>query len=271
MASRKFIDLKRIIHDKNPRLSALMPGFVLNYMRRVIHEDEVNAFIAGHGEKHGVAFAEAVLEQFRINVEVDGLDRIPSSGGFILAANHPLGGLDAMALFKVLAPVRQDMKFIVNDILLRLENLQGLFIGVNKHGRNAKKDLEEINALYASGQAVLIFPAGLVSRRRGGRIRDLEWRKSFITQAKRQKCNVVPVHISGQLTDRFYRLAAFRSALGIKANIEMFYLVDEMFKQQGHTIRIAVREPVSYETFDRSQNDQAWAHHVMEKVYAGMP
>jgi putative hemolysin len=270
MQEEKFIDLEKIIRDKNPRLAAFMPRFTLRYIRRIIHEKEVNAFIAMHGYKKGVAFAEAVLQQFGMRVVAKGMEHIPARGGFILAANHPLGGMDAMALFKILSTRRKDMKFIVNDILLRLENLSELFIGVNKHGRNAQRDLEAINNLYASGQAVLIFPAGLVSRKQKGQVRDLEWKKSFITQACRHKRTVVPVHISGRLTDRFYRLAAIRKAIGIKANIEMFYLVDEMFRQQGQTIQITIKKPVPYSAFDKSKNDRAWAQWVRERVYEGM-
>jgi len=266
-----FIDVRKIFRDKNPKLAALLPGFVMNRLRRIIHEDELNAFLAEHGDKRGIAFAEAVLDRFRIRIRVQGLEHVPRRGGFILAANHPLGGLDALSLFSTLAPVRTDMKFIVNDILLRIEYLKDLFIGINKHGRSAQKSLEDINRLYASDQAVLLFPAGLVSRKRHGRIRDLEWKKSFITQARRHGRDVVPVHISGRLTERFYRLANLRTALRIRANIEMLLLVDELFRQSGQTIDITVRPPVPHTAFDRSRSDAEWAGWIRDKVYDGMP
>lgn len=267
MSEKKFIDLKKIFRDKNPRLARMMPGFILNYLRRVIHEDGVNAFIEKHGEKMDIEFVRAGLQEFNIHVISKGEEYIPQQGGFVIASNHPLGGLDAFALMHIVAQKRKDIKFIVNDILLQMKNLKGLFAGVNKHGANAQKSLQEIDALYASGQGVLIFPAGLVSRKQNGEIKDLEWKKSFITKAKKYKLNIIPVHIEGQNTQRFYNLANWRKKFGITANIEMFFLVDELFKQTNKTITITFGEPVSWAIFDKSQNDHAWAEWMKEKVY----
>jgi len=266
-AKKKFIDIRKIFHDKNPRLAAMLPAFVMHYIRKTIHEDEVNEFLDVHGDKQGLEFIRTSLERFRVNVISSGANNIPASGGFIIAANHPLGGLDAFALMQEIAKRRADFKFIVNDILLQLENLKGLFIGVNKHGKNAQLNLAAIDALYSSEKGVLIFPAGLVSRKKNGIIRDLAWQKSFVTKAKKHQRNVIPVHIEGNLTNRFYSIANFRTALGIKANIEMFYLVDELFRQKNKTIEIIIGEPVPFTFFDKSKSDFEWAQWVKEKVY----
>src|SRR6185295_11423923 len=138
------------------------------------------------------------LERFKVKTISKGEEHIPLQGGFIMASNHPLGGLDALALLDVVSHRRKDLKFIVNDILLQLKNLKGLFIGVNKHGKNAQENLAAIDELYASDKGVLIFPAGLVSRKQNIVIKDLEWKKSFITKAKKHKRNVMPVHIEGK-------------------------------------------------------------------------
>ncbi|MEW6469798.1 MAG: 1-acyl-sn-glycerol-3-phosphate acyltransferase [Bacteroidota bacterium] len=265
---KKFIDLEQIIRSKNPRLLKLMPAFLLNYIRRVIHEKDVNAFIDRHGHKYDFDFVHAIIEEFGAKVEHRGLENIPEKGGFILASNHPLGGLDAMALLHAISARRTDVRFIVNDILLQLENLKGLFTGVNKHGRNSARMLDEIEELYSSGKGTLIFPAGLVSRKQHGLIRDLEWKKSFITRARKHQKNVVPVYIEGQNTQRFYNLALWRKRLGIKANLEMFFLVDEMYRQKNKTITIIFGEQLPYQIFDKRFTDQQWADKVKEHVYA---
>lgn len=263
----KFIDVEKIFHDKNPKLARLLPRFALNYIRHVIHEDGVNEFIEKHEDKFEFDWLRAGLEQFKVKIVSKGEEHIPLHGGFIIAANHPLGGFDALALLDVLSHRRKDVKFIVNDILLQLKNLKGLFIGVNKHGKNAQENLAAIDALYASEQGVLIFPAGLVSRQQNGIVKDLEWKKSFITKAKKHKRNVIPVFIDGKNTNRFYNFANWRKRLGIKANIEMFFLVDEAYKQQNKTIAIIVGNPIPYTFFDKSKSDYEWAQWVKEKVY----
>ena len=265
---KKIIDLEKIIRDKNPRLHKLLPGFVMNYIRKVIHEKRANEFLAIHGEKKGFDFVRAVIREFNVNVRVVGAEHIPSSGGCIFASNHPLGGLDALALLQVIAEKRTDLKFIVNDILMKLENLKELFTGVNKHGKTASETLLEIDQLYGSEKGVLIFPAGLVSRKQGGKIRDLEWKKSFITKAKKYKRNIVPVYIDARNSNKFYNIAIWRKRMGIGANIEMFYLVDEMYAQQNKTITLIFGKAIPWETLDRSNSDQQWATIIKEKVYA---
>jgi len=140
-------------------------------------------------------------------------------------------------------------------------------VGVNKHGTNTKESLTELNNLFASEQAVFVFPAGLVSRKKRGVVKDLDWQKTFITRSKKFERNVIPVFIDGELTNRFYRIANFRKFIGIKANIEMLYLVDELFKQRNKTITIKFGKPIPYATFDKSKTDLAWANWVREKVY----
>ncbi|MFI5219126.1 MAG: 1-acyl-sn-glycerol-3-phosphate acyltransferase [Bacteroidia bacterium] len=268
---KKFIDLKKIFAEKNPRLSGLIPSFVMNYIRKIIHEEEINEFISIHGDKMDFEFIHAIISWFNIKIIVVGEENIPLQGGFVLAANHPLGGLDGIALMMMAGRKRKDLKFIVNDILLQLKNLSGVFIGINKHGKNLHENLHAIDALYASENGVVIFPAGLVSRNQDGTIKDLEWKKSFITKAKKYKRNIIPVHIGGTNTKRFYAVASWRKRLGIKANIEMFFLPDEMYKQHNKTITFTIGEAIPYQNLDKSRTDLEWAQWIKEKVYALKP
>ena len=159
------------------------------------------------------------------------------------------------------------MKFIVNDILLNIKNLNGIFTGVNKHGGNTKNSLKLIDDLFASDRAVFVFPAGMVSRRKNGVIADLEWKKTFITRAKKHNKSIVPVHVEGSLTNFFYRLSNLRMALGIKANIEMFYLSDESFKQQDKTLNIVFGKPIPASHFDAAKSDKEWSKWMQDKVH----
>jgi len=153
-------------------------------------------------------------------------------------------------------------------LLSEIKNFDQLFVPVNKYGSHGRKGSAIIEETYASENAVLVFPAGLVSRKQGGRIMDLEWTKSFINKARKYEKDVIPVYIEGRNSDFFYNLAQLRKKVGIKANLEMFYLPDEMFAQKGKKVTIHVGKPISHSYFDRSKNDRYWAEEVKQKVYA---
>jgi putative hemolysin len=263
-----FIDIQHLIKSKNPRLAKWLPRFVINYLRRVLHEEEINAFIASHKEVLNEDFCEAVVNYFNINVEIKGLEHIPKTGPIIIAMNHPLGGMDALALVSGIRHHRSDMRFIVNDLLMSLTNLKGLFVGVNKHGKNQISTRQEIMQLFESDEAVCIFPAGMVSRIFEGKIQDSEWKKTFITYALKYDQPIIPVYIDGKLTPRFYRVFKWRKFLGIKANIEMFFLADELFKQRNKTITFSVGQPIYSNDLDKTQSEQVLAQNVKKVVYS---
>jgi putative hemolysin len=263
----KFIDIEKVIRDKNPKLLKRLPKFIISYLKKILHEDGTNEVMLANKGKNGFEFSSYVLKNFNITVNAIGLENVPKEGGVILASNHPLGGMDALALIEVMQPYRTDIKFVVNDILLALKNLKGLFVGVNKHGKTSSEALQEMNKIFSSGGATFVFPAGLVSRRLGKTIGDLEWKKTFITRAKKFDTPVVPVFVDGALSARFYRISKIRTFFGIKANIEMLYLVDEQFRQKDKTINIYFGEAIPASTFDKSKNDKGWAMWVKDVVY----
>ncbi|MEI2758837.1 MAG: 1-acyl-sn-glycerol-3-phosphate acyltransferase [Bacteroidia bacterium] len=263
---KKFIDVSEVIRSKNPQLYRLLPGFIVSYIKRIVHETEVNAFIDEYGHKTSFEFVDAIIENFGVKVEVYGQENIIKTGRCVYASNHPIGGLDAMALLQVLGQHRRDIKFIVNDILLQLNNLKDLFIGVNKHGKNSAQSITDIDALYASEMATLIFPAGLVSRKQGKEIKDLQWKKSFVVKAKKYNSPIVPVYIDGRNSNWFYNLANFRKRVGIAANIEMLYLMDEMYFQRGRTISITFGKPILPQNLS-GNDDGKTAEKIKEHVY----
>lgn len=265
--TENFIDLEKVFNDKNPGMVRMMPRFIFSYLRRVIHQKELNKAIWGNRNAFGVDFATKTLEEFGVIIKTNGMDKLPKGGNQLIVANHPLGGLDGLALMSEVGKIRRDFLFPVNDLLMNLPNLKELFIPVNKHGSNAE-NIRIFNETFASDILLLYFPAGLVSRKIDRKIIDLEWKKTFLTRSIKYKRDIIPVHISGRNTNFFYNLANWRKRLGIKANIEMLYLVDEMYKQKDKIINITFGDLIPIETFDKRHTHAVWAQILKEHVYA---
>ncbi|MEI6487872.1 MAG: 1-acyl-sn-glycerol-3-phosphate acyltransferase [Bacteroidota bacterium] len=264
----RFIDVERAIASKNKKILRFLPRFLLNYVKKIVHQDELNDAI--NRNKHRIAFdfVDAATEEFGVTIKVLGEENIPKEGGIILAANHPLGGLDGIAFMSAVGHYRRDIKFFVNDLLLQFKNFSQFFVPVNKHGKNTSDYTKKFEEVYAADVCILIFPAGLVSRRQKGKIiEDLPWKKSFITKAIKYKKTIVPVFIDGRNSNFFYNFAYWRKKIGIKANIEMLYLPDEMYKQKGKTLTFTFGKPISWETFTKDKSADFWAKKVREEVY----
>jgi putative hemolysin len=261
-----FIDVEKVIRGKSQRLGNLMPGFLIRYLKKIVHQDEINALIDRSKHLFGLGFVDAIMKEFGLDTEIHHIERIPLEGRVIVASNHPLGGIDGIGLMQTIGKVRSDIQFPVNDILMNLDNLKPLFIPINKHGSNAE-NIQILNNTFAGNSLICYFPFGLVSRKKGAVIKDLEWKKTFITKARKYKRDIIPTHISGRNTNFFYRLSNLRKMFGIKANIEMLYLVDEFYKQRGQVLNIRFGEPIPWQTFDRSRADNEWAEQLRRYVY----
>jgi 1-acyl-sn-glycerol-3-phosphate acyltransferase len=263
----KFIDIESVINKKNPKLYKALPGFVLSYIKRVLHQNDVNHFMAMYSDKFGLDFVNAALDHFDIHGQLVGRENFSEQGRYIFASNHPIGGFDGLLLISELGKIFGETKSIINDVLMQIKNLQPVFVGVDSYGSNTRGIFAEMDKVMKSDTQVLIFPAGLVSRRRKGVIADLEWKKTFITKAVQHQRDVVPMHIEGRLSNFFYNLSNIRKFLGIKANIEMFYLADETFRLNHKTLKITCGKPISYTTFDHRYHPNEWASLVRGYVY----
>lgn len=263
----KFIDIEEVIRKKNPKLLKALPGFLVSYVKRLIHQDEVNRIIYDYRDKYGLDFVRCILEDMKVTYSVASLDQIPGNGRYIFASNHPLGGFDGLVLMDAIGSKFKDIRFIVNDLLLNLENFYPIFVPVNKHGRQSSDYAEKIRDTYSGDAQVLYFPAGLCSRKIKGKITDPKWNKSFIQKAVQYERDVVPVYFQGRNSNFFYNLANLRKALHIKANIEMTFLVNEFFKQKGQHLTLKFGTPIPYSTFDQSKTYAEWTETVREKVY----
>lgn len=266
-AKEPFIDIEKVIKDKNPKLQRWLPGFVLAYIKRIAHEKDINQVMRNNGHLQGIDFVNALIMEFGVDVELKGAENIPMHRPVIFAPNHPLGGLDGIAFMYALGKHRTDIRFLVNDILTNIKNFEPMFVPVNKHGANSREVTQLIEETYSGDHAVLVFPAGLVSRKQAHGVMDLEWKKSFISKAKKYKKDIVPVFIEGRNSNFFYNFAKIREKLGIKANLEMFYLADEMFSQKGKKVTVHIGKPISYQYFAQSKSEKQWAEEVKQIVY----
>ena len=261
------IDIKQVLRQKAPSAARKIPGFMVDYLIRTVHQDELNEILRRYHDKDGVAFMQELIGYFDLNLELVNEENIPAEGRYIFASNHPLGGLDGICLSAIIGG-RFDgkIRYLVNDLLLYLSNLRSIFVPINKHGAQGKKNAELIEKAYASDNQIITFPAGLCSRKQNGKIQDTEWKKSFIQKAVEYRRDIVPVFFEGRNSNFFYRLANMRKALGIKMNYEMIYLPDEMFKSKHKTYSIHFGKPIPWQTFDSSRKPAEWAEWVKEIV-----
>ncbi len=260
------LDVEQVIKEKAP--GKKVPRFLINYLKKTICQDELNEILKYAGNNEGHLFARQALNYFNITLKVIGEENIPPQGRFTFASNHPLGGLDGIALAAFLGE-RYDgrIKVQVNDILMNVSNLEPIFLPINKHGGQAKDSIVQMNEAYASDNQLLVFPAGLCSRKQKGKIEDLEWKKAFISKSIEYNRSIVPVFFDEKNSNFFYNLALIRSLLGIKFNIEMLYLPKEMFKKRNATFTINIGKPINPDFFDKSKTPQQWADYVKSVVY----
>jgi len=268
MENKKFIDIEKILREKAYKLYRWLPGFAISWLKRKLHETEINEAMVKLKDYRGLVFNVEALNVLGAKVESVHPENIPLTGNVTIASNHPLGGLDGMALIKAVGELRPDVHFFVNDILKNISNYGDVFVAVNKLGTASAGSLRTMEEIFRQGGAVLIFPAGLVSRKQQGVVRDLSWKKSFVTQAIDHKRMIVPSFIEGVNSKFFYNFAQWRKRLGIKANIEMLFLPDEMFRANKKTIKIHFSKPFSYELFNNSRSHKGWADFMYKFIYS---
>lgn len=262
------IDIQQVLRQKAPSAARKIPQFVINYLIRTIHQDELNDILRRYHDKNGVAFMQELIGYFDLHLVLENESNIPTEGRYIFASNHPLGGLDGICLSAIIGKrFNGNIRYLVNDLLLYLTNLRSIFVPINKHGAQGKHNARLIEEAYASDNQIITFPAGLCSRKQHGKVEDIEWKKSFIQKAVEYQRDVVPVFFDGKNSNFFYRIARLRKALGIRMNYEMIYLPDEMFKSKHKTFHIYFGRPIPWQTFTDGRKPVEWAQEVKELVY----
>ncbi|MDA3883915.1 MAG: glycerol acyltransferase [Bacteroidales bacterium] len=263
----KYIDVGNIIQQKNERLYKILPHFVLSYFKRIIHENDLNADLTMLENLNTRNKFRVFLENRNFKVQVYGQENVPSNGRFMFTSNHPLGGLDGIAFYDTVASMYPTVKFLVNDILMNIPDVDDCFLPINKHGKNSREYFKKVDEACESDAQILSFPAGIVSRKINGHVQDLPWMKSCVSYPKKYKRDVIPVFIDGVNSNFFYNLANVRKRLGIRANLEMFFLVDELYKFANRSLQIVFGKPIPYTHFDSSKKDIEWAAFLREQTY----
>lgn len=268
-------DIRAILKRSAPK--AHIPEFLIRYLERITHIGQMNAFLRKHTTERNYDFIRPVLdEELCCSASIDGTENIPTDGKpVIFVSNHPLGGLDGMIIAQMIHESRagkRELKVIVNDLLMYMEPLAGLWAPVSKLGHFTKEQAEQQQQMWESATDVLTFPAGACSRLQRINhewvIQDLDWQKNFVQRAREYQRDVIPIYFEGKNSRFFYALAYIRKKLHIKLNIEMLYLVDEMYGAKGKHFKVHVLPKIPYTTFDNSKTPKEWAQYIKSIVYA---
>ena len=159
------------------------------------------------------------------------------------------------------------IKYLMNDLLMNLKGMAPLGIPINKFGGQARNLSKLVNEAYESDNQMLIFPAGLCSRKIDGEIKDIPWGKSFVKKSRETGRDIIPIHFEGENSKRFYLVANLQKKLGLKFNFAMMLLPDEMYRSTGRKYRITFGKPVPVSSLDNSKSDYDWAQEIRAAAY----
>lgn len=259
------LDINKIL---GPKLSKKLPRFAINFLKKRIHQDQINWLIMNTEHYKGVGFFDAALEFVGISYRIRGEENLDHSKRCLFVCNHPLGGPEALIIGSVFRKLYGDgFKVPVNHILANLKPLNEFFVPVKVYSSRQSRELgDQIADMFQSDKQVLVFPAGLCARKIKGKVTEMPWKKMFVTQAKRYERDVVPMHISGFNSKRFFFFSKLSMMLKLKVNLGMLFLVDELFNKKGEEFVITIGKPIPYTSFDKSKNDREWAAEVQEEV-----
>ena len=268
--TEKTIDIDRVLKEKMGAKAKYVPNFLVRWLIRIAHQDDVNAFLWDNRDKVGVEWLEACVKYLDLKLEVEGKENLPASDDkklYTFVSNHPLGGADGVALGSIIGRhYNGRFRYLVNDLLMNLPGLAPVCIPINKTGHQGRNFPAMVKAGFESNNHMLMFPAGLCSRRHTGVIRDIPWSKTFISKSVEYQRDIVPIHFSGQNSNFFYRLANFSDKC-LPFNLAMLFLVDEMYKNVHKTFRVTIGKPIPWQTFDKSKTPMEWAQFVKDRVY----
>ena len=266
------IDVNALLRSKMGKKADYVPRFLVNWLIRIIHQDEVNAILWQYRDKSGIEWVDDVLQHLKLKVEVKGIENLPKPDDekrYTFCSNHPLGGPDGLLIAQLLGhQYNGNIRLLVNDLLMNLPGLAPLCVPVNTVAHKSNKSTSEtINKAFNDGYNMFFFPAGLCSRKIDGKIQDLPWTKTFLAKSIQHQRDIVPMHISGRNSEKFYRIANICKLLHSPVNVAMLYLADELFRNTNKTFTITIGAPIPWQTFDKTRSTLEWARFVQNKVY----
>ena len=259
------LDINKVL---GPKLVKKLPRFAISFLKRRIHQDDINGCIMTAEHYKGVGFFDEALNHLKITFKIRGEENLDLSKRYLFVCNHPLGGPEALIIGSVFRRLYGDGFMVpVNHILANLKPLREFFVPVKVYSSRQSRELgDQIAEMFKSDRQVLVFPAGLCARKIKGKVTEMPWKKMFVTQAKRYERDVVPMHISGFNSKKFFFFTKLSMFLKLKFNIGMLFLVDELFKKSGEEFIITIGKPVPYTTFDKSKTDIQWAAEIQDQV-----
>lgn len=268
---KETINIDKILASKMGSKAKFVPHPLVSWLKKIIHQEEVNKYLWESRHLTGTEWLEECVRYLDMTIELVGEENLPKKDDgrlYTFVSNHPLGGEDGVALGAIIGR-HYDGKFryLVNDLLMNLPGLAPVCIPINKTGNQSRNFPAMVEAGFKSDNHMLMFPAGICSRKRGDEIRDIAWKKTFITKSVEYQRDVVPIHFGGQNSPFFYKLANFSDKYLKKVNIAMLFLVDEMYKNVHKTFRVAIGKPIPWQTFDKSKTATQWAQYVQDIVY----
>ena len=269
--TKNTIDIDAILSSKMGEKAKRVPRFLVNWLKKIVHQDEVNGFLWDARDLQGTPWLKAGVAFLDNKIVVRVMENLPDDSDgrrYTFVSNHPLGGIDGIAIGSIIGEKYKDnFRYLVNDLLMNLPGLAPLCIPINKTGKQSRDFPAMVEAGFASDHHMVMFPAGLCSRKINGEIHDLPWTKTFITKSVQTHRDVVPIYFSGQNSEKFYRIANICKALRLKFNFAMLFLADEMFKNRGNTFEVRIGKPIPWQTFDKSRKPKEWAQYVQDIVY----
>ena len=269
--TEKTVDIDDILKSKMGGKAKFIPRPLVSWLKRITHQDEVNKFLWESREIVGTEWLEECVRYLDATLDIVGEENLPDKNDgrlYTFVSNHPLGGEDGVALGAIIGRHYDGhFRYLVNDLLMNLPGLAPLCIPINKTGKQGRDFPKMVEVGFQSDNHMLMFPAGLCSRRKNGVIRDIPWKKTFISKSVEYQRDVVPIHFSGQNSNSFYRLANFSDRL-LPFNLAMLFLVDEMYKNVHKTFRVTIGKPIPWQTFDKTRKPAEWAAWVQDKVYS---
>jgi putative hemolysin len=261
------LDVEKVL---GPKLMKKLPRFAVNFFKRRIHQDEINDCIMHAEHYKGAGFFDEALNYVGITFQIRGEENLDPGKKYLFAGNHPLGGPEALIIGSVFRRIYGDgFKVPVNHLLANLKPLNEFFVPVRVYGSNRNRELgEQIADMFRSDYQVLVFPAGMCARKIKGKVTEMPWKKMFITQSRKFERDVVPIHISGFNSRRFFFFTKLSMFLKLKFNLGMIFLVDELFNKKGQEFVVTFGKPVPYTTFDKTKTDLQWAAEIKDQVEA---
>jgi len=246
-----------------------VPGLAALLME-VMKLNDINKVFSQNEHYEGLEFVDKILETIGVSIDFDAdeLKNIPKTGGFIAIANHPYGGVEGLALVKLLCTIRPEAKVMVNFILKKIPNLSEFFVAVNpfenvQHSSSIS-GLKTTFDLLQNGIPIGIFPAGEVSTFHidSQQITDRLWHPVVGKLIAKAKVPVVPIYFHGN-NGVLFNILSF-----IHPTLRTAKLPSEFLNKQGLKIKVRIGKPIKMEDISYKKDTNKLLDFLRARTYA---